>query len=235
MGKVSRKEIGFQYFENKTTRYAGYRISLSKVGKEYFVEREYGRLGKKFRKCHHDPAYKGRDYDGALAHFKYESNSRFANGYKLINEKKCPRKDYSKPIIKRANIASQVPRREKLENKWQKQFEDRYPEGAERRLIQTTRERNPTLTRNAVIKYGTTCKVCDFDFNKYYGRSFGQSYIEVHHVIPLASVRAACKTNIKDVIVVCSNCHRVIHRKRNSSIDWRKLRSMVIKYRNKPV
>lgn len=78
--------------------------------------------------------------------------------------------------------------------------------------------RNPKLTRLAKEKYGAICHACQFDFEKKYG-SLGKDYIEVHHRDPL-SERAEgewsdeLKTKVDDVITLCSNCHRMIHRKR---------------------
>jgi 5-methylcytosine-specific restriction protein A len=55
------------------------------------------------------------------------------------------------------------------------------------------------------------CETCGFDFAEAYG-SHGQDYIECHHVVPLSS-SGETTTYLKDLILVCSNCHRMIHRK----------------------
>ena len=59
-------------------------------------------------------------------------------------------------------------------------------------------------------KEGLACEVCAFDFSEFYG-SVGYGFAEVHHRLPLsaASVRT---TRLKDLAVVCSNCHRMLHR-----------------------
>ncbi|WP_405166055.1 HNH endonuclease [Nocardia sp. NBC_01499] len=53
------------------------------------------------------------------------------------------------------------------------------------------------------------CEVCAFDFKATYGER-GEGYIEVHHVIPL-HVSGETKTKLSDLILLCSNCHRMIH------------------------
>jgi len=55
------------------------------------------------------------------------------------------------------------------------------------------------------------CEVCEFDFAVIYGER-GKDYIECHHVEPL-HVGGEKPRSIKDLALLCSNCHRMIHRK----------------------
>ena len=55
------------------------------------------------------------------------------------------------------------------------------------------------------------CEICSFDFEKTYG-PVGKGYIEVHHKVPLSQLRPNRKTRLSDFILVCCNCHRVLHR-----------------------
>lgn len=55
------------------------------------------------------------------------------------------------------------------------------------------------------------CEVCAFDFGQTYGER-GQGYIEAHHVEPL-HVGGEKPRSIKDLALLCSNCHRMIHTK----------------------
>lgn len=78
------------------------------------------------------------------------------------------------------------------------------------------RERNPALRRkkiNSVVAAGSpiACEVCDFDFAQTYGER-GRGYIECHHVEPL-HVSGAGPRTIRDLALLCSNCHRMIHTK----------------------
>lgn len=54
------------------------------------------------------------------------------------------------------------------------------------------------------------CEVCVFDFESTYG-ALGHEYIEVHHVLPLHASGPA-KTRLRDLALLCANCHRMIHR-----------------------
>lgn len=81
------------------------------------------------------------------------------------------------------------------------------------------RERDPRLRRRklaAVAREGRplSCEACGFDFGKEYGPR-GDGYIEVHHVVPLHAAGES-ETKLSDLALLCSNCHRVIHRSR----DW---------------
>jgi predicted HNH restriction endonuclease len=53
------------------------------------------------------------------------------------------------------------------------------------------------------------CEACDFDFGKIYGEP---DFIEVHHRIPLCDLEPGAKTKLSDLAMVCSNCHRMLHR-----------------------
>jgi 5-methylcytosine-specific restriction protein A len=79
------------------------------------------------------------------------------------------------------------------------------------------RERNPGLRRKKIAAAkaqtgGTVaCEVCGFDFAQRYG-ALGQDFIECHHVEPL-HVGGEKPRSINDLALLCSNCHRMIHRK----------------------
>ncbi|GAA0940963.1 HNH endonuclease [Virgisporangium aurantiacum] len=78
-------------------------------------------------------------------------------------------------------------------------------------------ERKPAL-RNRTIKafkkkYGfVACEACRFDFSKFYGLR-GEGFIECHHRTPL-SQSGVTETMPGDLILLCSNCHRMVHCKR---------------------
>lgn len=74
-------------------------------------------------------------------------------------------------------------------------------------------ERNPAVAKAVKKAQGYKCKACGFDFEAVYG-VVGSQYIEAHHLIPISNL-AGTKVQrdpIKDFAVLCSNCHRMIHR-----------------------
>lgn len=55
------------------------------------------------------------------------------------------------------------------------------------------------------------CEVCLFDFKSAY-LDIGEGFIECHHRLPIA-LGGIRKTKLDDLALVCSNCHRMLHRK----------------------
>jgi 5-methylcytosine-specific restriction protein A len=78
-------------------------------------------------------------------------------------------------------------------------------------------ERDPRLVaekRKAAKAAGDfVCEVCGFDFGKAYG-SLGADFIEIHHTKPVHMMKPGAKTKLADLALLCSNCHRMAHRKR---------------------
>lgn len=85
----------------------------------------------------------------------------------------------------------------------------------ERRVL--VRERDQGVRRDKVSAVrkalgAVCCEVCAFDFESVYGHR-GRDFCEVHHRNPL-SVAGPSKTKLTDLAVLCSNCHRMLHRRR---------------------
>ena len=79
------------------------------------------------------------------------------------------------------------------------------------------RERNRTIRARklaavAAVGLPFACEVCGFSFGATYG-NLGDGYIEVHHVLPLHA-SGPTTTRLDDLALLCSNCHRMIHRAR---------------------
>jgi 5-methylcytosine-specific restriction protein A len=78
------------------------------------------------------------------------------------------------------------------------------------------RERNQSIVKKkkAFVLQQTgslICETCGFDFEKSYG-GYGRGYIECHHKVPLHELLPNRKTTLKDLSLICANCHRIIHR-----------------------
>ncbi|AYN27733.1 hypothetical protein D8682_12560 [Buttiauxella sp. 3AFRM03] len=62
---------------------------------------------------------------------------------------------------------------------------------------------------NHLIEHGKYfCQVCDFSFYDFYGVQY--DYIECHHINPLSET-GETETQLSDLILLCANCHRVVH------------------------
>lgn len=74
------------------------------------------------------------------------------------------------------------------------------------------RDRNLIMSKKMeALKNGNLhCEVCGFSFID----EFDQEFIECHHDIPIS--QGVRTSNINDLRLVCSNCHRMLHRKFNN-------------------
>lgn len=89
--------------------------------------------------------------------------------------------------------------------------DDRYPEGAVRRVPVDVYERNRGARKDCIEHWGTRCIVCGLDFGDRYGE-IAERYIHVHHRVPLKDVEPGYEVDpVKDLRPVCPNCHAVIH------------------------
>lgn len=96
--------------------------------------------------------------------------------------------------------------------------EDTFPEGRVLFRLHRIRERNPTVIDKAkAVALGRegklACRVCRFCFAERYG-ALGGGFIEGHHTTPVSELAVGAATRISDIALVCSNCHRMLHRRR---------------------
>lgn len=106
-------------------------------------------------------------------------------------------------------------------------LEDQLEEGGKTARLVAFYERNLELRAAAIKLHGTTCKACDFNFADAYGER-GKDYIEVHHLVPISThIEPTTINPAKDLTVLCSNCHRMIHRKRDKPLSLGELIEIV--------
>ena len=100
-------------------------------------------------------------------------------------------------------------------------------EGAQSERLVNVYERNPHLKSRTLDIHGLSCMVCCFNFEDYYGEH-GRNYIEVHHKIPVAQISEEHTVDPEtDMVVVCSNCHRMLHRKLNNPLSLEDLKKLI--------
>ena len=94
-----------------------------------------------------------------------------------------------------------------------------FSEGKKKLRQHIYRERNPRVILLAKQKFKEQhngklfCEICGFDFQEKYG-DIGEDFIEGHHTIPVSELNEGHITRIDDIALVCSNCHRMLHRRR---------------------
>ncbi|MFC0189455.1 HNH endonuclease [Fictibacillus aquaticus] len=105
--------------------------------------------------------------------------------------------------------------------------DDYYKEGIVKEYYGKRYERNLENRKKAIEIHGVTCIVCGFNFSLVYGDR-GKDFIEVHHVMPLSTLGQEVLINPKDDLVpVCSNCHRMIHRKKENILSISELKEII--------
>lgn len=98
-------------------------------------------------------------------------------------------------------------------------FEEQLEEGGKTIRLTAFYERNSELRATAIRLHKTTCKACGFNFANVYGEH-GKDYIEVHHLVPISTYIEPKTINpATDLTVLCSNCHRMIHRKKDRPLS----------------
>ena len=106
-------------------------------------------------------------------------------------------------------------------------FREGFPEGKVKEKLHRSRERNSKLISQvkaeALAKYGKLrCECCGFDFEEFYGE-LGAEFIEAHHTKPVSELHEdGEETKKEDIALVCSNCHRMLHRRR----PWLEMRDL---------
>ncbi len=109
------------------------------------------------------------------------------------------------------------------------ELEDKGPqkEGAIKEYYGKRYERSPINRKKAIQIHGIACNVCGFNFEAVYGAR-GADYIDVHHVKQISTFTEEQYVDPQtDLITLCSNCHRMIHRKPNDILTVDQLKSII--------
>ena len=99
-------------------------------------------------------------------------------------------------------------------------------EGGRNGFYVTRYERNPKLRKLAAQAGNYTCVGCGMKFEDVYG-SLGADFIEIHHTVPLSTYDEEHETPLSELVCVCSNCHSMIHRKKNYVLSIPELKAVL--------
>lgn len=94
------------------------------------------------------------------------------------------------------------------------------------------RERSAYLAALCKQRDDYICQVCDLKFDRCYGK-LGRDFAEAHHKLALANQQPGVKTRVEDLITVCANCHRMLHRMDGKKNDIGKLKRIVARNRSR--
>jgi len=98
--------------------------------------------------------------------------------------------------------------------------ESSFPEGKAQFRRHKRYERDARIVRKAKEKRlretrTLECDACGFCFQTAYGAR-GVGFIEAHHNVAISKLGASHRTKVSDIALVCSNCHRMLHR----AVPW---------------
>ena len=144
-----------------------------------------------------------------VKHNKTPRPPRFADSLKRFKWKSYPRLDVYR--ASRINTEPQPRKSAKLE-----QDHDVFAfEGHRNFVIHQQIERDKKLReakiRDFLQQHGKMfCEICEFNFSETYS-FLTNDIIQVHHQTPLASLTKSTQTTLRDLMLICANCHFAIH------------------------
>jgi hypothetical protein len=109
-------------------------------------------------------------------------------------------------------------------------------EGKVRQADVRRRVRSRRLREAAMQHFGQEgrliCAACEFDFEDVYGER-GAGYIEVHHIKPIfmyeeGDLEQTIDEALENLAPLCSNCHRMVHRRRSDVWTVEELRACLL-------
>lgn len=203
-----------------------YFVKDMKIGDWLFVKKGRERLvgyGKVISTIMHD----NHDNDFSIlrqVHWERNGEVKLPKGMKLLAQNTLTpiRANAQEKLQKLLKLVDRLPKTGTVSPKDEPDsFEDEdecaFPEGVELYKKHRYYERNPEVVkeakRRASAKGNLQCCICEFDFHQTYGE-LGKGFIECHHILPISESKKRRKTKPEDLALVCSNCHRMLHRKR---------------------
>ncbi|MCE9535998.1 MAG: HNH endonuclease, partial [Nitrospirae bacterium] len=106
--------------------------------------------------------------------------------------------------------------------------EDAYVHYENRQVVRQhlAREQSRPLAEQCKRRDNYRCQVCEMTFRELYG-DIGKAFAETHHIIPLNRLADAVEASLSDLVTVCANCHRMLHKLDGGEEDLAKLRRML--------
>lgn len=101
-------------------------------------------------------------------------------------------------------------------------------EGIEQKNTTVAYKRSSNLRNYAKDFYSKNgklfCDCCNFDFSTAYANPYNKNCIEMHHIKPIFQYEdedenKTIEEALKNILPVCPNCHRVIHRNKIYGLD----------------
>lgn len=121
---------------------------------------------------------------------------------------------------------------EKIEN-----FDEEFiNEGTNSRSTSNRYKRSQKLHDRAIEHFSKdnriSCHCCSFNFDDFYSADVAKGYIEIHHIKPVFKYESedmdiSISKALENLIPVCANCHRVIHKNKKEPIHTDRLTEII--------
>ncbi|MDC3272859.1 HNH endonuclease [Hyphomicrobiales bacterium] len=155
---------------------------------------------------------------GRTGHFKITDA-----GKKALNNNRDSLAYLTNNAFKYVDTLNELEKLTKPESKYQLFDENVYITEGETHYVGSNKYKRSKKLRTAAVEFyqnkngNISCSICSFDFEKTYGYP-GKEYIEMHHLKPISMFESEDMAKIineaiENLVPVCANCHRVIHRK----------------------
>lgn len=210
------KTVGTSQYTDGVRIEKEYHDILNPIGTEYYTERGSARQIKVlFNNKVFNAEYR---YEGQTDIGKELQSIRFKKELKSEFEKVFPEPIGSFTIQYGQDLNHFVFTHQVVEVQYPEDEEKEYFEGRTAYRKHKTRERNPIVIKKAKERFMKInnsrlyCEACGFDFYKVYGER-GKDFIEGHHAKLVSELSDGDKTRVEDIVMLCSNCHRMVHRK----------------------
>ncbi|MFH1851165.1 MAG: HNH endonuclease [Candidatus Neomarinimicrobiota bacterium] len=166
-----------------------------------------------------------RNADGVV--FKLQNLRQVATGKGLGNVSKMDRavwREYGNNPVRVKEIANLIRTGIKIIEGREEETgqQETFIEGKIVTEIHLTRERNPRIRKRLLNRRWESgvlkCDMCGCSSLSPVAE-LGDAMFEAHHVLPL-SAAADRKTRLKDMALLCANCHRMVHRAITCEKRW---------------
>jgi len=157
----------------------------------------------------------------------YRDGGTFLGIYDSVkgNPDRMARSFYNRSIDFIVDVAHSFPH-----TKCEDENQEVFPQEENRKKVAAhlQRERSRLLASACKRRDKYRCQVCKFNFETCYGK-LGAEFAEAHHIIPLSKLQGQIRTEMKDLITVCANCHRMLHRMDGTGKDIIRLKAIFCK------
>ena len=216
------KSVGTSQYTDGVRLEKEYHAVLNPLGTNFYVERGSARPIKVL--------FNNKVFD---AEYRYEEQTDTTKELQIIRFKKELKSEFKKvfpepigsfTIQYGSDLNHFVFSHQVVEVQYPEDEEKEYSEGRVAYRKHKTRERNPNLIKRAKERFMKNndghlyCEACGFDFFEVYGER-GKEFIEGHHTRLVSELSEGDKTRVEDIAMLCSNCHRMVHRKPILTVD----------------